>query len=161
MITIGKVVGTHGIKGEIKIRSNFQYKEQVFKPNFIIYLGDDLTPHIIKSYRRHKEFEMITFDNYININDVLLFKGKDVKIKKEDLSLNNEDYLNDDLIGCSVYYQNKNYGKIINFVYNKGNDLLMIENEEVYYIPFNNNFIESVDITSKMIILKNVEGLIK
>ena len=32
-IYIGKVVNTHGIKGEIRILSNFEYKDKVFKVN--------------------------------------------------------------------------------------------------------------------------------
>ena len=29
-IKIGKIVNTHGIKGEIRLLSNFKYKEKVF-----------------------------------------------------------------------------------------------------------------------------------
>ena len=29
-VYIGKIVGTHGIKGEVRILSDFQYKEKVF-----------------------------------------------------------------------------------------------------------------------------------
>ena len=30
-IVLGKYVNTHGIKGEIRIKSNFKYKDKVFK----------------------------------------------------------------------------------------------------------------------------------
>lgn len=161
MLKIGKIVGTHGIKGEIRIRSNFQHKERVFQPEFKLYFNDDPTPHIIKTYRHHKDYEMITFDDFKNINEVLLFMGNDVHINKEDLQLAKDSYLNEDLIGCSVYFLDNNCGKIIDFVYNNGNNLLMIKNEVIYYIPFNDNFIAKVDISKKRLDLVNVEGLIK
>ena len=40
MIKIGKYVNTHGIKGEIRILSNFSRKDLVFMPNKKIYIKD-------------------------------------------------------------------------------------------------------------------------
>ena len=33
LVYVGKIVGTHGIKGELRIKSDFEQKEMVFKPN--------------------------------------------------------------------------------------------------------------------------------
>ena len=38
-IYIGKIVNTHGLKGEIRILSDFKYKDLIFKDNFKIYIG--------------------------------------------------------------------------------------------------------------------------
>ena len=40
-INIGKLVNTHGIKGEVRIVSNFKYKDRVFIPGMKIYIGTD------------------------------------------------------------------------------------------------------------------------
>ena len=40
-ICIGKIVNTHGIKGEIRILSEFPYKSLVFKQNFTVYIGKE------------------------------------------------------------------------------------------------------------------------
>ena len=40
-IVIGKIVNTHGIKGEVRLLSNFKYKEKVFVPKFTIYIGKE------------------------------------------------------------------------------------------------------------------------
>ena len=37
-VKIGKIVNTHGIKGELRIRSDFEYKDRVFKKGFILYI---------------------------------------------------------------------------------------------------------------------------
>ena len=37
-ILVGKLVNTHGIKGEVKILSDFEYKTRVFKKDFKLYL---------------------------------------------------------------------------------------------------------------------------
>ena len=39
-IYIGKLVNTHGIKGEVRILSSFKYKSDVFMPGNFLYLGD-------------------------------------------------------------------------------------------------------------------------
>ena len=40
-INIGKIVNTHGIKGELRILSDFKYKDKVFKKDFKFYIGKD------------------------------------------------------------------------------------------------------------------------
>ena len=76
---IGKIVNTHGIKGEVRILSDFEYKDLVFKVNNKLYLGDQKEEIIINSYRHHKNYEMITFNNITNINDVLKYlKSKEL-----------------------------------------------------------------------------------
>ena len=39
-IKIGKIATTHGIKGELKILSNFEYKDKIFIPGFKLYIGN-------------------------------------------------------------------------------------------------------------------------
>ena len=58
-IYIGKVVNTHGIKGEIRILSNFEYKDKVFKVNNKLIIGDKT--YEIKSHRIHKGYNMFLF----------------------------------------------------------------------------------------------------
>ena len=76
MIYIGKIVNTHGIKGEIRILSNFKYKNEIFKIDNYLYI--DNIKYQIKTYRRHKNYDMVTFNNFNNINDVLFLKNKNV-----------------------------------------------------------------------------------
>ena len=84
-IIIGKIVNTHGIKGELRILSDFKYKDKIFKKGFPLYIGYTKEKEIINTYRPHKQFDMVTFNNYNNINEVLKYKGEYVFINKEDL----------------------------------------------------------------------------
>ena len=111
-IIIGKIVNTHGIKGELRILSDFKYKDKIFKKGFPLYIGHTKEKEIINTYRPHKQFDMVTFNNYNNINEVLKYKGEYVFINKEDLELNSNQYLNEDLIGLDVITQNKSLGTL-------------------------------------------------
>ena len=58
-VYVGKVVGTHGIKGEIRIISDFQFKDKVFVVGNSLVINDK--DYVIRSYRKHKNFDMVTF----------------------------------------------------------------------------------------------------
>ena len=106
-IFIGKIVNTHGIKGELRILSNFKYKNKVFVQNRRIYIGECKDEEIIVTYRKHKIFDMITMEGYNNINDVLKFLNKDVYVKKNDIDLGDGEYLDEDLIDLSILLDNE------------------------------------------------------
>ena len=86
MIYLGKYVNTHGIKGEIRIKSNFNYKDKAFKPGNIIKIANQ--EFTITSYRVHKEYDMITLKGVNNINQIIDLKGENVYIDKKYLNLN-------------------------------------------------------------------------
>lgn len=160
-VYIGKIVNTHGIKGELRIISDFDKKELIFKPNFKIYIGKEKIEETIRTYRHHKNFEMITLENFDNINEVLLYLKQNVYINRDDLHLNEKDYLLSDLIGCVIIENEKTFGKVEEVVYNKANILLKVINQEKhFYIPNNKEYIKEVNIEKKQIITQNIQGLI-
>lgn len=158
-IKIGKLVNTHGIKGEVKILSDFTKKDLVFIPNFTLYLGNRKTPMLITGYRHHKIFDMVTFEGINDINEVLEYKGLDVYINRDDLNLNN-DYLLEDLVGLTIIENERTLGKVHEIMYNNGNNLLNVTGEVNFYIPLKGNFIKKVDLEKKVIEVENTEGLI-
>lgn len=159
-VYIGKIVNTHGIKGELRLLSNFDKKEKVFIPETEILIGKEKVSEIINTYRHHKEFDMITICGYNNINDVLKYKGKPVYIKREILNLKENEYLLEDLIDLDIYDNEEKVGKGKEIVYNNANKLLLVEAEKSFYIPINNAFIKKVDLKNKRIEVENTKGLI-
>ena len=102
LIYIGKIVNTHGIKGEVRLLSNFEEKDLIFKEGFKVYIGSMNEEETINTYRHHKQFEMISFKGINDINLVLKYKGKKVYINKDDLNLKDDEYLLEDLIGMKI-----------------------------------------------------------
>lgn len=158
-IKIGQLVNTHGIKGEVRIISDFKYKNEVFKKGANLYIGKNKEKLIINTYRKHKIFDMVTFNNLNNINDVLIYKGEDVFIKKEELNI--DDYFDEDLIGLEVYSKDKYIGNVKSVLKGVKNDNLVVTNEKVrHLIPNIKEFIEKVDLENKRIYIKEIEGLL-
>lgn len=158
-IKIGKIVNTHGIKGEIRLLSDFLYKDAVLIPGFHIYIGNQKQEKIIQTYRKHKIFDMITLNEINNINDAIPYKGKNIYVKKDDLQI--EGYLNEDLIGLEAYQQNKKIGVVTSIMKNHQKGILVItNNEKRFLVPNLDEFIEKIDLKKKIIIIKYIEGLI-
>ncbi len=155
MICIGKVANTHGIKGELRILSNFKYKDEVFKKDNNIYI--DGTKLTIKTYRVHKKYDMLTFDGYNDINDVLSFKGQKVYIDENDYNFSG--VLNENLIGLKVYSNDKLIGRVLRVEENAGKELLVIQKDgKEYLIPYVDEFIKKIN--NDRIEINLIKGLI-
>lgn len=156
-IYVGKIVNTHGIKGEIRIISDFDKKEKVFIEKMNIYIGKNKEKNEIITYRKHKNYDMITLLGINSINDVLKYKGQDVYILRENLNLKEDEYLEEDLIGMEAYFNNNLVGKVTKIDKYGLNKILVINNK---LIPYNEHFIKNVDFNKNILVLENVEGLI-
>ena len=158
-VLIGKLVNTHGLKGEVRILSDFKYKDRVFVPGMKIYIGKDKHEEVISTYRHHKVFEMITMDRYNDINEVLKYKGDYVFINREDIKLEGNEYLDEDIIGLKVYSLDKELGVVRKIENHNGNEILFVHGEKDVLIPYNFDIIESVDLEKKEMHVKNIIGL--
>ena len=159
-VLIGKIVNTHGLRGEVRILSSFKYKDRVFKKGINIYIGKDKINEVINSYRHHKIFEMITMNGYNDINQILKYKGEYVFVNKEDIALNENEYLDEDIIGLSVYVEDKYLGKVRRIDSHGINQILVIQNDEKnYLVPYNFDIIENIDLENKKMFVKNISGL--
>ena len=157
LIKIGKIVNTHGIKGELRLLSKFPYKNKVFINNMKIYI-DKKDIEVINTYRKHKNFDMITLKGYSNINEVLKYKGKYVYVDNNDIVLDNNKYLDEDLIGLNVIYEDNNKGIITDIERYDKTVLFNIKgNDKEYLIPYNDNLIDKIDINDKKIYIKDME----
>ena len=156
-INVGKIVNTHALKGEMRILSNFRYKNKVFIKGMKLYVGKKKEEFTINTYRFHKIYDMVTFVGYNSINDVEYLKGLNVYINEDDLKLDGEIY-SGKLIGFNVYVDNKLVGTIEEIIQTPANEVLRV-NKKIL-IPYVKEFIEKIDLDKKEIIVKNVGGLL-
>ena len=158
-VYIGKIVNTHGIKGELRILSDFEFKDKAFKVNSEIYIDNE--KHIIKSYRRHKNYDMITIDNYNNINDVLYLLKKKVYKMKNELDLSDEEILDSDLLTYKVIDKNKNCGIIKEiFLASPTNKIMRVLFDKEVLIPINSPMIKKIDKKLKIVEVELIDGMI-
>lgn len=155
LIYIGKLVNTHGLKGEVRIISDFKYKNDIFKKNNYIYINNN--KYIINSYRKHKMFDMLILDGINNIEEALEIKGYDIYIDRNEYTF--DGYLDEDLIGLEVYDNENLKGKIVDIYKTNTNDLLVIDGKKRHMVPNIDTFIKKVDLENKKIYINYIKGL--
>ena len=155
-IYIGKIVNTHGIKGELRIISDLttNQKKEIFKigTNLII----DNIKYKITSYRIHKDYDMVTFDNFNNINQVLFLKGKKVYKDKEEINLSSKDILDSELITYKVITTNDLTGEILSIEKTGINYkiLRLLINKKEVLVPYHSEFIKEINQDKKEVLIK-------
>ena len=157
-VYIGKIVSTHGIKGELKIKSDFPLKDKIFVVGNKLII--DNKDYEIKSYRVHKNFDMVTLDDYHDINEVLFLLKKDVYFDKDSLELNDNEVLDEDLIKYNALTKDGKKGIIKEiFMASPNNKVLRIEFDHEVLIPMNSPMIINIDKNNKEIIVELIEGM--
>ena len=158
MVYVGEIVNIHGIKGELRIVSDFKYKDKVFINGNKLYLGKRKQKVVITSYRKHKNYDMVKFEGIDDINDATIFKGDDVFVKRESLDI--DGYVDEDIIGLKVYDEDKLIGKVTSIIKNKQEILLVKNRNKSYLIPFVDEFIKNIDLDKKILSINVIEGLL-
>ena len=159
LVQVGKLVNTHGLKGEVKIKSDFERKDLIFKKGKKLII--DNTEFVIKNYKVYKDTDLLQFEGYIHINDIEQYKGYLVYIDRDKLDLPEGDYIYADLVGMKVVNSKGNFGSVIDYTNNVNPLLEVVFDNKTYYIPLKSDFIERVSIKENNIYVSDrIEELI-
>ena len=104
-ICIGKIVNTHGIKGELKISSYSDFDRERYQKGNTVYVRfeGNYLPFTVKTYRTHKGHALVSFENHLDINLVEKYKTCEVYISRVDRKpLQNGKYYRDEIIGLEA-----------------------------------------------------------
>ena len=157
-IYIGTIVNTHGLKGEVRILSNFKYKESVFIQDIPFYIGDNKNKELVQSYRKHKNYDMVTFKDKNYIDDVIIYKNEPVYVQRADIHC--DGYLDEDLIGLDVYCNDKHIGHVDSILKTNAHEILVVKNGSKHMIPNIDEFILNVDLDNNRLDIKYMKGLL-
>lgn len=157
-VYIGKIVNTHGIKGELRILSDFPFKEKVFKVGNKLII--DNKEYTIRSYRVHKNFDMVTLNDYKDINEVLFLLKKKVYFSKGALNLNDNEVLDEDLITFKVLTNKGKIGIIEEiFLASRDNKILRVKFDKEVLIPYNSPMIVKIDKNKQELHVELLDGM--
>lgn len=158
MIYIGKTVSTFGIKGELKVISDFEKCNKAYKIGNKILINN--IEHVISGIRYHKNYILLKIDDLKNINDILKYVGFNIYIKRMDLHLEENEFLYKDLINSDVIDDDgSDLGKIIE-VEQGVNLLIKVKGSKEFYIPYVDEYIISFDLNNKKLYTRNAKDLI-
>lgn len=167
-LNLGTIINVHGIKGEVVIKSNTYFaNERYKKENNIILISPDSKKEIIVhalNYYQYKGNDYVLFEEINNVDDALNLKGYSVNIKKNDVTLKENQYFFNDLEGCKIItLEGKYLGDVIKVEEFPAQITLRCKtnNNKIFFVPFIDKiFIQEVDIKNKTIIIKYMEGML-
>ena len=129
-IQVGKIINTHGIKGEVKVHP-LTYDINRFKDLEIAYLGDNKIKVQVERVKYYKDLVIIKFKEFNNISEVLDFRGLIIYSNTRG-KLNKNEFYYESLYDLEVYNVNDNsyVGKVTDIVELPHGKLLEIYNED-------------------------------
>jgi len=158
LLEAGKIVGTHGIKGEVKIQPWADSPEFLmgFESIFI-----DKTPVKILSARIHKGCVIAVLESVSDIDAAIRLKNKVIFIDKDKAQLDEGQHFVADLIGLSAIDESSGdeLGKIAEVLNLPSNNVYVIKGEREIMVPAVPDFIKEIDITAGVIKIRLIEGM--
>lgn len=158
-IIAGKIINTHGIRGELKVQRT---NNEPFDRQIDYYIGDLDKPFEITKARNDGQFTYIKLKDYDNINDVLVFKNKFIYVSEADLcDLDKDEFYIKDLIGLeAIGIQGEKIGHIRDVLTYAANDIYVLECQDgEKLVPAVKEFIKKVDLESGQVIIDLIEGM--
>lgn len=167
---VGRIVNTHGIRGELRILSTTDFEEERFAVGMKLaaFKKEDTKPTwiTIGSSRRHKNFILVTFEGMENINLVEPFKEGMLKVTIDQLAddeLDENEFYHFEIVDCEVFTEEGDLIGVVKEILETGaNDVWEIKAEggKKHYIPYIEDIVKEIDVENKKIIIHVMDGLL-
>ena len=162
-VEVGQIVGTHGIKGEVKVKAFTDFADERFAPGKKIRLekGKHSVVLEVESHRIHKNMDLVKFIGLDNINDVEKYRDYMVYASQDD-QLEEGEFYYSDIIGCQVYDENETHlGEVIHILEMPTQDILEIEDPKgkTFMVPYVDAFIIDEDYDNDRLVIRLIEGM--
>ncbi|GKX66287.1 ribosome maturation factor RimM [Inconstantimicrobium mannanitabidum] len=152
-LNIGKVVNTHGVKGEVKVipltedMRRFDELEEVL-------IGDET--YAIDGCKYQKDRVILKIRGIDSIDDTAKIRNKYITIPRDQAIVLPEDtYFISDLIGCKVEDTDGfQYGKVYDVIQTGSNDVYWVKGNKEILVPVLKEIVLDINIDSELIVIK-------
>lgn len=164
MLEVGKIINTHGLRGEVKVVAWTDVPEDFENIKKVVTTKGGETVNLTVSKIKYQKNNLIVkFKEIDSIDEAELFKNCILSAEKSALPpLPAGVYYIADLMGCNVYDA---FGELVGeitdvFTAGAGNVYeVKTQNGKKQYLPANEGTIVSTDIANKKIVMDIPEGL--
>ncbi|MDE6834897.1 MAG: ribosome maturation factor RimM [Ruminococcus sp.] len=158
-LEIGKIVNTHGIRGEVKIMPYTDVPEFLCEFDRIFL---DKKEVFIERSRVAKNMVIAKFEGVDTPEQAEKLRNKILYMHRDDVILDEDTYFIQDLIGIEVRDVETGvvYGKITDVMQTGANDVYVIKGtDREYLIPAIADVVISTDIDNNVMTIKVLDGL--
>ena len=161
LLEIGKIVNTHGIRGEVKIQPWCDEPELFDELEYLFIEGEKY--NIVRN-RFHKTCQIVQLENVNSIDDAERFKNQIVYINRDALELPEGRYYIADIEVLTVKEQNGRILGVVDEIIKTGsNDVYSLKdtfNKKPVLIPVIEGVVLETNIDGGYIVVKLPKGLI-
>lgn len=170
LFTVGKIVNTHGIRGELKVVTQTDFPEIRFKPKSRLVLQHPEQTRqtldvVVESSKTHKQMYLVKLKQFDDINEVEQYKGWLLKVRKSDLAeLEENEYYYYEIVGCAaVTEEGEELGVITEILQPGANDVWVVQRKQgkPLLLPYIEQVIKHVDVAEKRVTVHLLEGLME
>ncbi len=158
----GKIVGTHGVKGMVRVQPWSDSGEFLAKFKYF-YLDKDGEIRIkAEAVRPHGNVVLMAIKGVSSIEEAEALRGKVIYIDRKDVKLPEGRYFIDDLIGCTVLDADSGdtLGSLTDVSQTGANDVWHItQNGKEYLVPAIDEVIVSVDTENSSVVIRPMKGI--
>ena len=157
----GKIVNTHGIKGEVKIMPYCDSPE-LFCEFDRFFMGRDFNEINVERSRVQKNMVIAKLEGINTPEDAEKLRSKMLYMHRDDLELDEDTFFIQDLIGMTVKNADNGrvYGVIDDVLQTGANDVYSIKGEnKTYLIPAIADVIAETDLENDIMLIHELEGL--
>ena len=164
-LRVGVITSTHGVRGEVKVFPTTDEKER-FKDlkKVILDMGKEQKVLEIQSVRFFKNLVILKFKGIDNINDIEMYKGKDLLVTREDaVPLEEGEYFIADLLDLDVYSdEDEKIGILYDVMQTGANDVYVVKTEEgkEILLPAIDECILDINLEESRMTVHIMEGLL-
>ena len=158
-IDAGRIVNTHGVKGEVKIEVWLD-SPAFLKKIRTVYVDGKAIP--VRASGIQKRFLLAALEGIDDVNAAMVLKGKTVQIAREDAGLAPGEYFLQDIIGTSVCLEDGTpVGTLTDILERPASDIYVVTDTEGRgrLIPAVDEFIRHVDAEAGVVTVRLIEGM--
>lgn len=160
----GKIVGTHGVRGDLKVQSWCDSPE-VLCDFDTLYL-DEKTPVTVEKAQVHKNVVLMHLTGIDTVEAAEALRGRVLHLDREDVDLPEDLVFIQDILGFTVHDRRteSDVGKLRDVLTsNPAHDMYEIKTPEgrLVYVPAAKPFLQEIDMQAGVIYIESIEGLLE
>lgn len=163
---VGKIVNTHGVRGEVKVIVTTDFADERFQPGQTLYIEQaNQAPLAVEvaQARPHKGTMLVKFVGYDNINDVQFFRDAKLSVTEDQQGeLEDGQYYYHQIIGLTVVDEDgQTLGKIKEILAPGANDVWVVQRpgQRDLLLPVIDDVVKTVDLAAGTVTVELLEGL--
>ncbi len=157
LIETGRIVNTHGLRGEVKIEVWADSVEALccFRRLFV-----DGMERKVERGRAQKGFAIVKLAGIDSIDEAERVKNHVVYVPREDIPLKDGGFLLTDLVGCRAVDENGGaLGTVTDVLSLPGGEVLEIRGEREILVPLVEEFLLDADVEAGTVTVRLIEGM--